>query len=368
MRIKRTISWVFPLFAVVILGVVALSVHDARKNNKPVNIFGYQFYIVITGSMEPTIKTNGLAVSRDGGYDNIEVGDIVAFRSVAMGGQSALHRVIEKTPEGYITQGDNNPSPDGGVMTAENFIGKVIFISNFTASYSSRLNTPNGILRMVVAPSIIILLLSFAMTCFMSQKDWRTKGFAASIIVTVVSVSIFTSYQIFLARSDQLAKERYAQIIEDFYERTESSEKTSFAGGKEILGIIEIPKLELKYPIIRYEKPASLDVSITKYSGPALNRVGNIVLAGHRSTYRNIFFTKTDSLELNDKIIVTDEKLNQRTYTVSETKIVHSSDTSILAQDVSTYYLTLISCTYDAKDRHVVIAESYQADHIGELR
>lgn len=62
-----------------------------------------------SGSMAPTIETDdGYVVVGPG---DVSVGDVVVFESAERGGY-VTHRIIEETPEGFVTRGDANPVTD----------------------------------------------------------------------------------------------------------------------------------------------------------------------------------------------------------------------------------------------------------------
>lgn len=81
--------------------------------------------IVISGSMEPEIKTGSIAfISKNIDYENIKEGDIISYD---LGKTKVLHRVINKTKEGLITKGDNNDVVDFGIVTESQINGKYLF-------------------------------------------------------------------------------------------------------------------------------------------------------------------------------------------------------------------------------------------------
>ena len=104
--------------------------------NKDRTIFGYYFRIVITGSMEPTIKVNSLNVIKKVDIDNIKNGDIICFKSTS----DIIHRVIEvvKLDTGEIilhTKGDANDKPDCADINEEKLRGKVVYTFNGLATF-----------------------------------------------------------------------------------------------------------------------------------------------------------------------------------------------------------------------------------------
>lgn len=85
--------------------------------------FGLRPAVVISGSMEPTIKTGSL-IFVNTKYEDLEANDIVAFRT---GGSLVTHRLIADTDEGWITKGDANRTEDPWRISEERIIGKTVF-------------------------------------------------------------------------------------------------------------------------------------------------------------------------------------------------------------------------------------------------
>ena len=88
-------------------------------------IAGFRPAIVMSGSMEPELHTGSICViNQNADYEDMEEGDIIAFKRGAI---KVTHRIIEITDDGFLTQGDANPSPDIGIVTKSDFIGETIF-------------------------------------------------------------------------------------------------------------------------------------------------------------------------------------------------------------------------------------------------
>ena len=131
-----------------------------------VNIGGISFFRVVTGSMEPTIKEGALIINKAVDIEDVEVDDIICFRSQDsfMLGQSITHRVIEirEASDGtrYLeTRGDANTASDGHYVTSSNLIGKVIFYTkegNVFADILSFITSRMGFMACVVFPVLLI--------------------------------------------------------------------------------------------------------------------------------------------------------------------------------------------------------------------
>jgi len=107
------------------------------------SFLGYTFRIVVSGSMEPTINTNALAIIKICDIDDIEKDDLVCFSY----GQDIIHRVINKNTDGTVilnTQGDANERPDGIEVNSDMVIGKVVKVFNQVAPFISKYSISPG--------------------------------------------------------------------------------------------------------------------------------------------------------------------------------------------------------------------------------
>jgi signal peptidase len=130
------------------------------------SIFGTSpVYVVVSGSMTPTLERGDLVITQGVPFDTIHAGDVIIYvppnGQGGCSGETIVHRVVAATTEGLITQGDNrvtNPSPDEPgrwpPVTAECVAGKVILAVPYL-----------GLVSMVVPPPwnyvLVVLILIF---------------------------------------------------------------------------------------------------------------------------------------------------------------------------------------------------------------
>ena len=102
----------------------------ANKNEVP-SIGGNAPLIVLTGSMDPTIKAGDLIVTKKVDAKDVKVDDVISFFDPEGNGSSIVtHRVIgieidETSGEIFFrTQGDNNDIADMTPVPAENLVGR----------------------------------------------------------------------------------------------------------------------------------------------------------------------------------------------------------------------------------------------------
>ena len=126
--------------------------------------------------------------------------------------------------------------------------------------------------------------------------------------------------------------------------------------GYKIEGIIEIPKIDIKYPIINQTNEETMKLSITKFWGPAVNEIGNYTVAGHNNK-DGTMFRKTKYLGIGDTIKLTNLKNETIEYKVFKIYSIDPDDVSIVnSVEPNTREITLITCTNGHKNRLITKA------------
>lgn len=126
--------------------------------------------------------------------------------------------------------------------------------------------------------------------------------------------------------------------------------------GYKIEGIIEIPKIEIKYPIINETNDETMKLSITKFWGPEANQLGNYTVAGHNNK-DGTMFGKTKYLQIGDIIKLTNLKNQTVEYKVFRIYTVDPNDVGYVESvEPDTREITLITCTNGHKNRLITKA------------
>lgn len=122
------------------------------------------------------------------------------------------------------------------------------------------------------------------------------------------------------------------------------------------IGVVNIPSINVNYPILSTYSDALLKIAPCKFHGPNPNEVGNLCIAGHN--YRNSkFFSKVPKLETGDIIEITDLGGNTVAYAVYDKFIVNPDELECTSQLTGgRREITLITCTDDNKQRHIIKA------------
>ena len=148
--------------------------------------------------------------------------------------------------------------------------------------------------------------------------------------------------------------------IEDEIEKAKTTNSDSLPDvefkGYKIEGIIEIPKINIKYPIIDHTDEKTMMVSISKFWGPQANEIGNYTVAGHNNR-DGTMFGNTKRLQIGDKIKITDLKGKTIEYEIFKIYSILPDDVSCVESvEANTREVTLITCTNGHKNRLVTKA------------
>lgn len=113
------------LLDIIILVLLITIIFSIMNKNKPKPIFGYYFFTVLTGSMEPELKVDdSIIVKRSNDY---KVGDVVTYE---YNNSYVTHRIIEINKKEIITKGDANTTADVSIEK-KNILGKVVYKSKY---------------------------------------------------------------------------------------------------------------------------------------------------------------------------------------------------------------------------------------------
>lgn len=137
------------------------------QKNPENTIFGYRIYNVVSGSMEPEIKTDSLVLIKRVDPATLQVGDVISFISTDpnIASQINTHSIYKiDVKDGrytFTTKGAANPTPDEYTVAQDNVIGKVVYSSyNLGCAYKLLTNRTVSFCLTLV-PLFIIFLIYF---------------------------------------------------------------------------------------------------------------------------------------------------------------------------------------------------------------
>ena len=130
-----------------------------------------------------------------------------------------------------------------------------------------------------------------------------------------------------------------------------------------VLGTMEIPATNFKYPVLEKVTKKSIETAVALLYGVGLNEPGNSVIIGHN--YRNnLFFSNNKRLNIGDVIYITDNEGETLTYTIYNKFETTPEDPSFYQRDTGGVpEVTLSTCTDDSSARLIICArvEDYNA-------
>lgn len=143
---------------------------------------------------------------------------------------------------------------------------------------------------------------------------------------------------------------------------------TSKGASYTTVAVIEIPKINITYPVIYSSDTSSqtvedlLKISVVKYWGPEANNPGNFCIVGH-NYHNKRFFSKASTLNNGDTIYLTDINNKTLEYKVYANYVVEPDDLKCTSQLTNgATDITLITCTMTGKQRTIIKARATNAD------
>ena len=204
----------------------------------------------------------------------------------------------------------------------------------------------------------------------MSKKTFNVQFFLSIIAIIIITI-VFLYYKITLNNEESFANlliNNYSitKLYSNINTNSESNNVTSNENlaPNSIIGIIEIPILNLSYTIFNGLDDELLKTSPCKFYGdfPSLSdgfdiNNSNLCIAGHN--YDNDkFFSKLKNLNINDQIILYDNFDNKFIYSVIKNYEVKPDDLSPVYSNISdSYELTLVTCNNFNGNRIIIKAK-----------
>lgn len=196
------------------------------------------------------------------------------------------------------------------------------------------------------------------------MKNKNTKLIIYIFLLFVIMCSLFLLY-VLEYNVKTYDKNLYAEIYKEFNELEQLEElstsiditntssnsnpviyKTNARGNMyRVIATINIPKLNLNYPIINETTEEYLKISPTKLYGAEPNQIGNLCIVGHNYE-DDTLFSNLDQLTNGDIVKIKNTSGKTEKYSVYNSYIVNRNDVSCLDQNTNgKTEITLITCT-----------------------
>lgn len=165
--IVSVMSYALFIFLLLVGGTLLLYIGDikirAAKGDYTAPVFNA--YVVLSGSMLPTIQIKDIVVTKKVPEEELKKDDIITFISPdeRFGGISITHRIVEKYYDEALgsytfrTKGDNNNVADSALVPNSNVLGKVILKIPKLGYIQDVLASKGGLIVFVLIPCLVIL-------------------------------------------------------------------------------------------------------------------------------------------------------------------------------------------------------------------
>ncbi len=182
--------------------------------------------------------------------------------------------------------------------------------------------------------------------------------FILSIVFILILIIIFIFYINSLNQKQKISN----SLIDNYnflklYSEYTDNNVNNISNNNNLFGIIEIPKINIYYPIFSETTEELLKIAPCKCYGSSLDSNDNICIAGHN--YNNsLFFSNINTLNPNDQIFIYDNTGKKYIYAVFDLYEVKHSDLSpIFNYNKNSKELTLITCNNLNNNRIIVKAK-----------
>lgn len=179
------------------------------------------------------------------------------------------------------------------------------------------------------------------------------------IFISSISIGLIISFYLLFSYISKLKeKEKTLNLknkysINALYSTTNSYDAIKLSDSISIIGLIEIPKISISYPIIKDSNAELLKISVCRFSGPMPNKVGNLCIAGHNYKSSNMF-SNLHKLSVGDSIFITDLNNVKLEYIVYDKFKVKQNNLEC-TKSSNNVEITLITCNDNNNKERIVI-------------
>lgn len=190
-----------------------------------------------------------------------------------------------------------------------------------------------------------------------SKKKIKKKYLFVFFIST--SICIILIFYLFYSYFSKLEQRKQTNILKDKYNITtlyapnQQYNTLKLSNDLSIIGLIEIPAINISYPILENSNENLLKISVCRFAGPLPNRTGNLCIAGHNYK-NNLMFSKLYKLNINDSIYITDLNNTKLEYIIYEKFKVKQNNLACTANTSDTQ-ITLVTCNEQNNKERIII-------------
>ena len=148
------------VFMPVLIINLTLIIKSQINPDEAPDFLGYKPFIVLSGSMEPTIMTGDIAIIKKCNVNELKTGDVIAFKN---GTSVITHRIIEISEvngeKQLITKGDNNNTEDRYPVDFSKVEGIYVTRIPKLGNFAMFLQTTIGAIIFICIPFVLYIAL-----------------------------------------------------------------------------------------------------------------------------------------------------------------------------------------------------------------
>lgn len=190
----------------------------------------------------------------------------------------------------------------------------------------------------------------------LNKKNWFKFQFSISVCIVIIIISLGVIYYNNLIEQEKISSDLINNYsIYRLYnnQSIENDEKVE-ENINGLFGIIEIPKINLYYPVFSILSEDLLKIAPCKFFGETPDKNGNICIAGH-NYHNSSFFSKLSTLDKDDEIYIYDNNGTKYVYLIYSIYEVEASDFSpVFNYNKKKKIISLFTCDEFGKNRIVV--------------
>lgn len=200
-----------------------------------------------------------------------------------------------------------------------------------------------------------------------TKKQAKKKIIIFQFLLCIIIFSFTCGYSVYSYNMIKKRNKISDKLIENFSILSLYSDNSNYTASKlsldnyvisedkiNVIGLIEIPKLNITYPILSNVNDNLLKISVCRFYGPMPNEFGNLCIAGHNYN-NNSFFSKINSLQFDDKVYIYDLSGNKLEYNIYSKFEVDAYNTDCTSQNMQIKEVTLITCNNLNDTKRIVI-------------
>ena len=203
--------------------------------------------------------------------------------------------------------------------------------------------------------SILLIAILGIVYAYGAYDRSKSESYSQEVLSGIELDDTMVDDEVLVAYLDGKPNEVAEEQVEDQNNQARNQVITTSDGESySTIATVNIPKLNLSYPVLSETSDKLLKISPCKFWGPDPNEVGNFCIVGHN--YRNKkFFSKVPTLEMGDTVKLTDLSGRTLTYKIYDKYTVDPTDVKCTSQLTNgKKEVTLITCTKDDDTKQTV--------------